>query len=58
MFINNSEFEKHEKNKRRKYAEGLTSAKNFKGSRAKKLFILGITPDSQENYENVSIHWK
>lgn len=42
--------------KRSTYNEGI-SAKKFKDSGVKKLFILSIAPNSQENYENVDQLW-
>lgn len=42
--------------KRSTYDEGI-AAKRFKDSGVKKLFILAIASDSQENYENVSKLW-
>lgn len=38
------------------FAEGV-AAKKFQDSSVKKLFILGIAPNSQENYQNVAQLW-
>lgn len=42
--------------RRQRYSDGIAS-KKFSDAGVKKLFILGITPCTQENYGNISILW-
>lgn len=42
--------------RRQRYAEGV-AAKEFKDSGVKKLFLIGVAPATQENYENVQLLW-
>lgn len=43
--------------KRTKYKDGIVAAKTFKDSGVKKLFVLAVSPNSQENYGNVAQLW-
>lgn len=48
--------ELREKYGRQTYSEGVAT-KSFKDAGVKKLFLLGVVPSTQENYENVSKLW-